>query len=323
MAVSAPRIMRMHSLRRLQRRLDRTLELAASARRVCGPPPASSKASRSSCSASSPGSSRCPGRRAARSCRGAMAARSSGGSCRSCARLRAEPVLAPVPAGVSLLGYPTAGRVDALDSGAVERGSARIDRRFDAVMFDWDGTAVPDRRADATELRVLVETALRARAASSRSPAAPTSRTSTISSAPGRPARVGCWWTRIAARSSGRSRTAGPVLLQRRETRPGEDEALDRAAAAIVAELAGAGLATGEVSQRLNRRKIDLMPVPEWDDPPKSRIAELLAATPRAHPRCGVLVARTRSASSPARPVAARGSTIPASPRTRSTSRSA
>jgi len=30
MAVSAPRIMRMHSLRRLQRRLDRTLELAAS-----------------------------------------------------------------------------------------------------------------------------------------------------------------------------------------------------------------------------------------------------------------------------------------------------
>ena len=30
MAVSAPRIMRMHSLRRRQRRLDRTLELAAS-----------------------------------------------------------------------------------------------------------------------------------------------------------------------------------------------------------------------------------------------------------------------------------------------------
>ena len=32
----------------------------------------------------------------------------------------------------------------------------------------------------------------------------------------------------------------GPVLLQRRETRPGEDEALDRAAAAIVSELDGA-----------------------------------------------------------------------------------
>ena len=32
-----------------------------------------------------------------------------------------------------------------------------LDRRFEAVVFDWDGTAVPDRSADATELRELVE----------------------------------------------------------------------------------------------------------------------------------------------------------------------
>ena len=32
------------------------------------------------------------------------------------------------------------------------------------------------------------------------------------------------------------------------------------------------------VSQRLNRRKIDLIPEPEWADPPKARISELLAA---------------------------------------------
>ena len=32
------------------------------------------------------------------------------------------------------------------------------------------------------------------------------------------------------------------------------------------------------VSQRLNRRKIDLIPEPEWADPPKARIAELLVA---------------------------------------------
>ena len=31
------------------------------------------------------------------------------------------------------------------------------DRRFEAVVFDWDGTAVPDRRADATAVRVVVE----------------------------------------------------------------------------------------------------------------------------------------------------------------------
>src|SRR5690348_4120255 len=38
-------------------------------------------------------------------------------------------------------------------------GSSRsaLDRRFEAVAFDWDGTAVPDRAADATEVRDLVE----------------------------------------------------------------------------------------------------------------------------------------------------------------------
>ena len=38
------------------------------------------------------------------------------------------------------------------------------------------------------------------------------------------------------------------------------------------------------MSQRLNRRKIDLIPEPEWADPPKARIAELLLAVEE---RCG------------------------------------
>src|SRR5262245_23818560 len=32
-----------------------------------------------------------------------------------------------------------------------------LDRRFEAILFDWDGTAVPDREADAGLVRVLVE----------------------------------------------------------------------------------------------------------------------------------------------------------------------
>src|ERR671927_1162130 len=32
-----------------------------------------------------------------------------------------------------------------------------LDRRFEAVVFDWDGTAVPDRHANASRLRSLVE----------------------------------------------------------------------------------------------------------------------------------------------------------------------
>lgn len=33
---------------------------------------------------------------------------------------------------------------------------AELARRFEAVVFDWDGTAVPDRTARAAELRKLV-----------------------------------------------------------------------------------------------------------------------------------------------------------------------
>jgi hydroxymethylpyrimidine pyrophosphatase-like HAD family hydrolase len=32
-------------------------------------------------------------------------------------------------------------------------------RRFEAIVFDWDGTAVPDRRADATRIRHRIEEA--------------------------------------------------------------------------------------------------------------------------------------------------------------------
>ena len=37
------------------------------------------------------------------------------------------------------------------------RLSPALDRRFEAIVFDWDGTAVPDRQADAGRVRELVE----------------------------------------------------------------------------------------------------------------------------------------------------------------------
>ena len=79
---------------------------------------------------------------------------------------------------------------------------------------------------------------------------------------------------------------AGLRLLSRRGATPEEDAALDAAAMATVAELARRGIDATVVSQRLNRRKIDLIPLPEWADPPKARITELLAAVEtRLHDR--------------------------------------
>ncbi|HKE52376.1 MAG TPA: hypothetical protein VKE25_12785, partial [Actinomycetes bacterium] len=59
---------------------------------------------------------------------------------------------------------------------------------------------------------------------------------------------------------------------------PTEDRDLDRAADATVERLGERGIRAEVVSNRLNRRKIDIIPEPEWADPPKARIGELLAA---------------------------------------------
>jgi trehalose/maltose hydrolase-like predicted phosphorylase len=60
-----------------------------------------------------------------------------------------------------------------------------------------------------------------------------------------------------------------------------ENAALDAAAERPVERLGARGLAAKVVDKRLNRRKIDLIPVPEWSDPKKADIA-LLADAVRA-----------------------------------------
>ena len=73
-----------------------------------------------------------------------------------------------------------------------------------------------------------------------------------------------------------------PKLVWRRNGTPDEEAGLDRAAVMTISRLAASGLTVELVSQRLNRRKIDLIPLSRWADPPKARIAEL--STPSRAP---------------------------------------
>ena len=154
------------------------------------------------------------------------------------------------------------------------------DRRFEAVVFDWDGTAVPDRAADAG--------ALRERMAELSSYA--------VQQVVVTGTHVGNIDEQLALRPKGPGTVylcvnrgsevyeldrRGPRLVQRREASDEEDARLDRAAAAVVDRLRASGVPAEVVSARLNRRKIDLIPEPEWADPPKARIAELVAAVER------------------------------------------
>jgi trehalose/maltose hydrolase-like predicted phosphorylase len=152
-----------------------------------------------------------------------------------------------------------------------------LDRRFEAIVFDWDGTAVPDRAADATELRALIEeltllgldliviTGTHVGNVDGQLGARP--------AAPGRLNFCVNRGSEVYAANEG-----GLELVEARKATPEENAALDAAAEATVEELAGRGVRAEIVSQRLNRRKIDLIPEPEWVDPPKARITELLVA---------------------------------------------
>ncbi|MGZ6896288.1 MAG: glycosyl hydrolase family 65 protein [Acidimicrobiia bacterium] len=152
-----------------------------------------------------------------------------------------------------------------------------LDRRFEAIVFDWDGTAVPDRRADAGSVRELVEALCAAGVE-----VAVVSGTHVgnvdgqLGARPPAPGRL------VLALNRGSQvyevDTTGPHLVEQRQATLAEDEALDAASERTVRHLAAHGLKAEIVSRRLNRRKIDLIPLPEWSDPPKARIGELVDA---------------------------------------------
>jgi hypothetical protein len=154
---------------------------------------------------------------------------------------------------------------------------AALDRRFDAFVFDWDGTAVPDRNADASAMRTAVE---RLCALGADVTVITGTHIGNVDPQLGaRPAGPGRLFLCLNRGSEVfRVDANGPELIHRRQATPEEEAALDAAAAEVVARLAEKGLHAEIVSQRLNRRKVDLIPEPEWADPPKARIDELLAA---------------------------------------------
>lgn len=150
-------------------------------------------------------------------------------------------------------------------------------RRFEAVVFDWDGTAVHDRTADATQVRRLVEELC----AHGMDVAIVTGThmENVDDQLQARPHGPGHLYLLVNRGSEvfevGMS---GPASVYRRVASTEEERALDEAAARTIALLARRSLRTEIVSARLNRRKIDLIPEPEWVDPPKAQIAELLDA---------------------------------------------
>ena len=174
------------------------------------------------------------------------------------------------------------------------RGSARVvpsepasrlpavatDTTFEAVIFGWDGTAVRDRRADASAVRACVE-ALCA-AGVHVIIVSGTHVDDVDGQLAARPAGPGQLHLCLNHGSEVFAVTGeGPALRWRRTATPDEEQALDRAADLAAERLQARGIDACVVSPRLNRRTLDLIPEPEWADPPDTRIGELLVAVTR------------------------------------------
>ena len=157
-----------------------------------------------------------------------------------------------------------------------------LEHAFRLILFDWDGTAVTSRSADATAVTAALDRVL---AAGSRAVIVTGTSFANVARQLGHGISaesasrlyVG---TNRGSEVFGFDRRGQPVLLWRRVATREEDERLDRVAAEVKARLERlTGLRIDVVSNRLNRRKIDLIPEPAWSDPPKSALTELLAAT--------------------------------------------
>jgi trehalose/maltose hydrolase-like predicted phosphorylase len=152
-----------------------------------------------------------------------------------------------------------------------------IDRRFEAVLFDWAGTAAADRQADSTELREAIEELC---ALGLVVGIVTDSNVGDLDALLGaRPSGPGALYL-CTNRGSEVFLAHGDTvrLVARRDASTEEEAALDAAAEATLEALARHGLDAELVAARLNRRAVDLIPDARLPGRPTAQIAELIRA---------------------------------------------
>jgi trehalose/maltose hydrolase-like predicted phosphorylase len=166
-------------------------------------------------------------------------------------------------------------------------GSAPLDRRFEAVVFDWEGMAVPDRFSDADRLRRAVEEAC---ALGMHFVVVSGTQVGNVDGQLGaRPEGPGTLYLLVNGGAEVfRVRPRGPVLVERRGIQRRQLALLVAAAELTVRRLREAGVDDVSLVRRSDRVRIDLIAVEGWRDPPKARLAALVAAVEARLRRQGV-----------------------------------
>jgi len=151
---------------------------------------------------------------------------------------------------------------------------------YGMIIFDWDGTAVPDRHAPCGDLRAALEGLLKAGGLCAI--VTGTNLDNIL--------KQGVKdLTPLAKRGLHICTNRGsevfdfdsdglPRLIFRRNASQTENQALDQATIKLHDQIQVQGMRTEIIFDRLNRRKIDLIPEPEWSSPKKAQFRELLSA---------------------------------------------
>jgi trehalose/maltose hydrolase-like predicted phosphorylase/hydroxymethylpyrimidine pyrophosphatase-like HAD family hydrolase len=159
-------------------------------------------------------------------------------------------------------------------------GDGAQGRAFRILVFDWDGTAVKNRTADARPVARALEELLKLEVyvvvVTGTNFDNVDRQFACHINGPHKRNLYIC--TNRGSEVYGFDARSELFLLYLREASEEENDALDKTAEAVKAEVEGSSGATiNIVYKRLNRRKIDL--IPEWVDPPKSQIGKLLKTT--------------------------------------------
>ncbi len=174
--------------------------------------------------------------------------------------------------------------------GSCSKHFPRIRRHaFKVIVFDWDGTAVKDRVSDASEVISVLEELLKLETyvvvITGTNLNNIDRQFSSHINGPHKRNLFIC--TNRGSEVFGFDQYSRPVLHYRREASDEENELLDKVAEAVKSNIESkSNVSVDIVYQRLNRRKIDL--IPEWVDPPKSEIGELIMATEERLKRGGL-----------------------------------
>ncbi len=157
----------------------------------------------------------------------------------------------------------------------------KLRHRFKIVAFDWDGTAVKNRTAPVGDILPRLEALM----------ALDVKIVIITGTHLGNPNKQFCSKVRPELKRNlfacvnrgaevyGFNGAGEPVRIRGREASDEENRKMDRVSVELEKEFKEKyGLDVAIIYDRFNRRKLDIIPMPEWADPPKERIGELLVA---------------------------------------------